>query len=204
MRAPSPRSSCWRQQTPLPPEPEDSAWLTDFLPDGGPCRTDRLLGFCGPLRGLLLDPVHLLSSLLYLLFTPGNVPAFLSENLQLFLASGKTFCQFYKPPITVHFLALVLEADCAGVGRGAQVWPFCFRLEVWCMGIYLEPAGSHCGSQGLGPPSLGPPSLGPVCVGPRGQALGQHRVRELTHILICLCPVSCYVDVIHGTGGVHG
>lgn len=64
----------------LPPEPEDGARLTGFLPDG-PAEHTGLFGFHGPLRGLLLDPVHLVSVILYLLFTPGNVPVFLAENL---------------------------------------------------------------------------------------------------------------------------
>ena len=58
-----------------PSEPKDSVWRPTFLPNGLAAQIG-LPGLYCPLRGVLLDGVHLFFFILYLLFTAGNIPVF--------------------------------------------------------------------------------------------------------------------------------
>lgn len=74
---------------------EWSVWLTSFLPNGS-CYTDWAFQVLLPLRVRLLDYVHLFFFVLYLLFTQGNIPVFLPENSQSFLALEEEFLSGFK------------------------------------------------------------------------------------------------------------
>lgn len=81
--------------SPSPAELGRSVWLTSFLPNGS-CYTDWAFQVLLPLRVRLLDYVHLFFFALYLLFTQGNIPVFLRENSQSFLALEEEFLSGFK------------------------------------------------------------------------------------------------------------